>query len=61
MGFKDTEEMADAIHELKAKMGLRNDLKDLHCLLEGNRFQSWYESADIQTFTTIRLKLPMKC
>ena len=26
----DTEEMADAIHELKAKMGLRNDLKDLH-------------------------------
>ena len=30
LGFKDTEEMADAIHELKAKMGLRNDLKDLH-------------------------------
>lgn len=23
------DEMADAIHELKAKMGLRNDLKDL--------------------------------
>ena len=30
LGFKDTEEMADAIYELKAKMGLRNDLKDLH-------------------------------
>lgn len=29
LGFKDTEDMADAIHELKAKMGLRNDLKDL--------------------------------
>lgn len=30
LGFQDTEDMADAIHELKAKMGLRNDLKDLH-------------------------------
>lgn len=29
LGFKDTEDMADAIHELKGKMGLRNDLKDL--------------------------------
>lgn len=29
LGFKDAEEMADAIHELKAKMNLRNDLKDL--------------------------------
>ena len=29
LGFKDVDEMADAIHELKAKMGLRNDLKDL--------------------------------
>lgn len=30
LGFQDTEDMADAIYELKAKMGLRNDLKDLH-------------------------------
>ena len=30
LGFKDTEDMADAIYELKEKMGLRNDLKDLH-------------------------------
>lgn len=29
LGFKDTADMADAIYELKAKMGLRNDLKDL--------------------------------
>lgn len=30
LGFADTDDMADAIHALKAKMGLRNDLKDLH-------------------------------
>jgi alcohol dehydrogenase len=30
LGFRDTDDMADAIHELKEKMGLRNDLKDLH-------------------------------
>lgn len=30
LGFADVEAMADAIHELKAKMGLRNDLKDLN-------------------------------
>jgi alcohol dehydrogenase len=29
LGFKDVDDMADAIHELKEKMGLRNDLKDL--------------------------------
>lgn len=29
LGFKDASDMADAIYELKAKMGLRNDLKDL--------------------------------
>lgn len=30
LGFKDTDDMADAICELKTKMGLRNDLKDLN-------------------------------
>lgn len=30
LGFKDTNDMADAIHELKVKLGLRNDLKDLN-------------------------------
>lgn len=30
LGFRDTDHMADAIHELKEKMGLRNDLKDLN-------------------------------
>ncbi len=30
LGFADTMAMADEIHTLKAKMGLRNDLKDLH-------------------------------
>mgnify|MGYP002519321801 CR=1 FL=1 len=30
LGFIDADNMADAIHELKEKMGLRNDLKDLH-------------------------------
>lgn len=30
LGFIDANNMADAIHELKEKMGLRNDLKDLH-------------------------------
>lgn len=30
LGFEDTQDMARAIHELKEKMGLRNDLKDLH-------------------------------
>lgn len=30
LGFEDADEMADAIHELKEKTGLRNDLKDLH-------------------------------
>jgi alcohol dehydrogenase len=30
LGFKDTFDMADEIHRLKEKMGLRNDLKDLH-------------------------------
>lgn len=30
LGFADTNDMADAIYDLKAKMGLRNDLKDLH-------------------------------
>jgi len=29
IGFKDAEEMADAVLELKKKMGLRCDLKDL--------------------------------
>ena len=29
LGFKDTSDMADAIHELKEKLHLRNDLKDL--------------------------------
>lgn len=29
LGFADTEDMAEAIHELKESMGLRNDLKDL--------------------------------
>lgn len=29
LGFKDAEEMADAVFELKKKMGLRCDLKDL--------------------------------
>ena len=30
LGFKDTEDMADVIYELKEKMGLRNDLKELY-------------------------------
>lgn len=30
LGFEDVDAMADAIHDLKASMGLRNDLKDLH-------------------------------
>lgn len=30
LGFADTIAMADAIHELKEKMGLRNELKDLN-------------------------------
>lgn len=30
LGFDDADSMADAIHDLKEKMGLRNDLKDLH-------------------------------
>ena len=30
LGFKDMLEMADAIHDLKASMGLRNGLKDLN-------------------------------
>lgn len=34
LGFLDTEAMAAAIHDLKERMGLRNDLKDLH-LTEG--------------------------
>ncbi len=29
LGFEDVDAMADAIHDLKEKMGLRNDLKDL--------------------------------
>ena len=29
LGFKNAEEMADAVFELKKKMGLRCDLKDL--------------------------------
>ena len=29
LGFQDTGDMADAIHDLKEKMGLRNDIKDL--------------------------------
>ena len=35
LGFKDTSDMADAIHELKEKLHLRNDLKDLKISLEG--------------------------
>lgn len=30
LGFENVEDMAEAIHELKESMGLRNDLKDLH-------------------------------
>ena len=30
LGFENTEDMAEAIHELKAKMGLRNNLADLN-------------------------------
>lgn len=30
LGFQDVDEMADAIHDLKEKMGLRTDLKDLN-------------------------------
>lgn len=30
LGFNNIDEMADAIHELKSKLGLRNDLKDLN-------------------------------
>jgi alcohol dehydrogenase len=30
LGFRDAFDMADEIHRLKEKMGLRNDLKDLH-------------------------------
>lgn len=30
LGFADTNAMADEIHALKDRMGLRNDLKDLH-------------------------------
>lgn len=30
LGFKDVDDMADAIHELKVKMGLRTDLKDFN-------------------------------
>lgn len=30
LGFLDTDAMAAAIHDLKERMGLRNDLKDLH-------------------------------
>lgn len=29
LGFRNTDDMADEIYKLKAKMGLRNDLKDL--------------------------------
>lgn len=34
LGFKDTNDMADAIYELKARMGLRNDLRDLNLIDE---------------------------
>ena len=30
LGFADTYDMADAIHDLKERVNLRNDLKDLH-------------------------------
>ena len=30
LGFENSDSMADAIYELKNKMGLRNDLKDLN-------------------------------
>ena len=30
LGFSDTDDMADAIHALKERLHLRNDLKDLH-------------------------------
>ena len=30
LGFKDMNDMADAIHDLKARLGLRNGLKDLN-------------------------------
>lgn len=30
LGFKDVDEMADSIHALKDRLGLRNDLKDLN-------------------------------
>lgn len=30
LGFSDVEEMADAIHDLKEDLGLRNDLRDLN-------------------------------
>ena len=51
--------MADAIHELKAKMGLRNDLKDLH--LTEEQISELVRISRHPTFTTIRLKLLMKC
>ena len=34
LGFSDTEVMASFIHDMKARMGLRNDLKDLHLTKE---------------------------
>ncbi|MBU5473127.1 iron-containing alcohol dehydrogenase family protein [Roseburia sp. MSJ-14] len=30
LGFQDADNMAEEIHQLKIKMGLRNDLRDLH-------------------------------
>lgn len=34
LGFSDVEELADAIHDLKEDLGLRNDLKDLNLTKE---------------------------